>query len=78
MDGITLSFEEDALFEIARQARQQKCGARGLRSILEKAMISIMYDAPDDPDITEIVVTEDVIRDGAEPRINRQPQVESA
>ena len=67
MDGVALTFEPDALREVARQAIAQKTGARGLRSILERAMLSVMYDAPDETDLAEIVMTVETIRDGAPP-----------
>ena len=72
MDGVTLTFEADALREVARQAIAQKTGARGLRSILERAMLSVMFDAPDEPELAEIVMTLETIRDGAPPvRVSR-------
>jgi len=67
MDGVTLTFEPDALREVAKQAISQKTGARGLRSILERAMLSVMFDAPDETDLAEIVMTVETIRDGAPP-----------
>ena len=67
MDGVALTFEPEALREVARQAIAQKTGARGLRSILERAMLSVMYDAPDETDLAEIVMTVETIRDGAPP-----------
>lgn len=60
-DGVELTFEEDALREIARIAVERKTGARGLRSILESIMLDIMYDIPDDPDITECIITKDTV-----------------
>ena len=78
LDGIVLTFEDAALTAVARAALQQKTGARGLRSILETAMLPTMYDAPNDDTIAEIIVTEGTITSGTPPRILRRPAAESA
>ena len=78
LDGVSLVFEPDALDAVASAALEQRCGARGLRSILESAMLPIMYEAPDDPSIREIVVTASVIQDGARPEMTREREAESA
>ncbi len=78
MDGIALTFEQDALLAVARAALAQKTGARGLRAILEGAMLQTMYDAPGDDDLREIVVSEKVITEGAVPTMVRKPRAESA
>jgi ATP-dependent Clp protease ATP-binding subunit ClpX len=67
MDGVDLKFEDEALKEIARIAITQKTGARGLRSIMEKFMLKIMYDIPDRTDVESCVVTADVVNQSAEP-----------
>ncbi len=67
LDGVELEFEEDALKEIARIAISQKTGARGLRSIMEKFMLRIMYDIPDLDNIKSCNITADVVSKGAEP-----------
>lgn len=51
MDGVELNFDEDALREVAHMAIERKTGARGLRAILENAMMDIMYDVPSMPDV---------------------------
>ena len=58
---------DEALRVTAREAIKRKAGARGLRSILEGAMLDIMYEVPYLEGITECVVTAEVITDGAEP-----------
>ena len=78
MDGIELSFEPDALSAIAHEALLQNCGARGLRSILETAMLDIMYESPGDPDLLEIRITEGVIRGTETPKLVRKPQAVTA
>ncbi len=67
MDGVELTFEDEALKEIAKIAIQQKTGARGLRSIMEKFMLKIMYDIPDRKDIEKCVITPDVVKHTGEP-----------
>ena len=64
MEGCELVFNDDALGLIAKQAIEKGTGARGLRSILESVMLDIMYDLPDQPKGTRIVVTEDIVRGG--------------
>ena len=71
LDGIELSFEDDALDAIARLAMQQKSGARGLRAIIEHALLDTMFDLPGQKDVTACRVTRDVITDGAKPQLTR-------
>src|SRR5690349_17472102 len=61
MDGVKLKFTRPALVAVARQALERNSGARGLRAILESAMLDIMYDVPSRTGIKEVVVSEDVI-----------------
>ena len=68
MDGVNLDFEEQALKEIARIAIKQKTGARGLRSIMEKFMLKIMFDIPDRKDIESCTITEKVVNQSDEPQ----------
>lgn len=65
MDGVKLEFEDNALKRIAELAIKKEIGARGLRSIIEKAMQNVMYDIPDRSDVKRVVVTSGVI-DGIE------------
>ena len=65
MDGVKLEFEADALKRIAELAIKKKIGARGLRSIIEKAMQNVMYTIPDLSEAKKVVVTSGVI-DGTE------------
>ncbi|MBR0513129.1 MAG: ATP-dependent Clp protease ATP-binding subunit ClpX [Clostridia bacterium] len=64
MDGVKLTFEDEAVREIARQAIERKCGARGLRAIIEDAMLDTMFDLPGMSDINECVVTEESVKGG--------------
>lgn len=67
LDGVTLEFEEDALKEIAREAMERKTGARGLRAIIEKVVMDLMYEVPSDEYIEKCVVTRDTVVTGADP-----------
>lgn len=66
-DGIDLQFDDDALKAIAALACKRKTGARGLRSILEKTLRNVMFEAPDMTDVERINITREVVEDGAEP-----------
>ncbi len=66
IDEVELSFEDDALLAIAKKAIKRKTGARGLRAILEENMIDIMYELPEYAGY-ELLITKEVIEDGAEP-----------
>lgn len=69
MDGVELVFEEDALIAVAQKAIERKTGARGLRAILEDAMLDIMFDIPSRTDIKRCEITKDVIEKKALPRL---------
>lgn len=69
IDGVDLTFEEDALRAVARLAIERKTGARGLRSILEEIMLGIMYELPSRDDVSECIITRDVIENHAEPTL---------
>jgi ATP-dependent Clp protease ATP-binding subunit ClpX len=78
MDGVKLKFQEDALKAIAGQALKRNAGARGLRAILEAAMLDIMYDVPSRPGIKEVVITSDVIEKGEAPLTVYEKEAELA
>lgn len=67
LDGVELEFSDDALIEIAREAMERKTGARGLRSIIEKATLDTMYEIPSDDRVKKCIVGKDTIADGTEP-----------
>ena len=73
-DNVTLEFTEDALGEIADRAIAMEIGARGLRSIMEKTMIQIMYDIPSDRKIEKVTITKECISGDAPPLITRRPK----
>jgi len=78
MDGVQLKFTEGALRAIARAALKNKAGARGLRAILETAMLDIMYDVPSKRNVREIVISEEVIEKNEAPLVVMQKEAESA
>ncbi|MBE0501104.1 MAG: ATP-dependent Clp protease ATP-binding subunit ClpX [Desulfuromonadales bacterium] len=67
MDGVNLKFTDGALLAIATEALKRKTGARGLRSIIENAMLDVMYDIPSQDRVQEVVINEDVIYNRAAP-----------
>lgn len=67
MEGVELSFTDGALKAIAQEALLRKTGARGLRSILEKCMLDVMFDVPSNDEIGEIVITEETITSAKPP-----------
>ncbi len=69
LDEVKLTFEPDAIEMIAEQAFERKTGARGLRSIMEKAMMDVMYRIPSDDTISECVITKGAIEGTSEPLI---------
>ncbi len=73
-DGVTLTFEDDALEAIAQQALDRKMGARGLRSIMEKVMADVMFEIPSDLTIQSVNITrESITDDNVPPEILRDP-----
>ena len=69
MDEVQLIFEKDAVRCIARQAMERKTGARGLRSIIERVMVDIMFKIPSDDTISSCTITEDAVLGKAGPKI---------
>ncbi len=66
IDGVKLTFEDDALLEIAKLAIKRKTGARGLRSIMEEIMVDIMFELPE-LEGYEVLITKDVVDGGEKP-----------
>ncbi len=69
LEGVELEIRADALRAVAKRAMERKTGARGLRSILEQALLETMFDLPSTEGIQKIVIEEGVIRDGAKPLV---------
>ncbi len=69
MENVQLRFSEGALLAVAKQAIERKAGARGLRAILEGIMLDVMFDVPSEPDIKEVIVSEDTVLKGEKPLV---------
>ena len=78
MESVHLKFTEEALQAISREAMKRKSGARGLRAIMENIMLDIMYDMPSQPNIKEVVISEDVVNKNELPIVVYTKAAESA
>ncbi len=78
MDGVKLKFTRDALEAVSTEALKRNAGARGLRAILENAMLDIMYDVPSREGIKEVDVNADVIVKSDKPLIVYEKEAELA
>jgi ATP-dependent Clp protease ATP-binding subunit ClpX len=78
MEHVKLKFTDGSLVAIAKEALKRKTGARGLRSILENAMLDIMYEIPTKTMVKEVVINDDVIYNKATPIIVYENVAESA
>lgn len=78
LENVQLRFTDGALSAIAREAIQRKAGARGLRAILESLMLEVMFDIPSEPDIKEVVISEDTVVKGEKPLVVYQSHAETA
>ena len=72
LDNIKLEIEDDALRAIAHKAIEKDTGARGLRAIVEKILMPVMFEAPSDSDISEIVITKDCVENNEMPTVIRK------
>ncbi|HJV33965.1 AAA family ATPase, partial [Geomonas sp.] len=78
MEHVKLKFTDGSLIAIAREALKRKTGARGLRSILENAMLDIMYEIPSQHMVKEVVISEEVIYNKEKPIVVYENVAESA
>ncbi len=78
MENCDLKFTDEALTKIASKAMEKGTGARGLRSILEQVMLDIMYDLPEQPKGTKIVIDEQTVSRGVDPQSFSMPESKSA
>jgi len=67
LENVELEFEKEALVEIVNLAKERKTGARGLRAIMEKIMLEIMYDLPDKNNVKKCIISDKVVTENAEP-----------
>lgn len=61
LDDVELTFEDDAIREIAKKSLERKTGARGLRAIMENVMMDYMYDMPSEDDVHELRITKEIV-----------------
>lgn len=78
LDDVKLTFEDDAVEAIASQAFERKTGARGLRSIMEKCMMDVMFQIPSDESIVECIITKDAVEGKGEPTVIRNDDMKKA
>lgn len=72
IDGVELQIEDDALRAIAKKALERKTGARGLRGILEQAMLDTMFETPSNDEVEKVILTKASIDDNASPIIKKK------
>lgn len=77
LDDVSIEFKKNALEAIADVTLERKTGARGLRSVLEGVLNNLMFNIPSDATVEKIIITEDAVRNGAEPIILRNPTKEA-
>jgi ATP-dependent Clp protease ATP-binding subunit ClpX len=78
MDNVHLKFTAGALKAIAREALKRKSGARGLRAIMESIMVDLMYEIPSQPNIKEVLISEEVVTQKEQPLVVYQKTAETA
>jgi ATP-dependent Clp protease ATP-binding subunit ClpX len=67
MEGVKLDFSEEALKAVVEVAQKRGTGARALRSVMEEAMLNVMYEIPSRKDVEECIITEETILSKAPP-----------
>ncbi|MDY3982445.1 MAG: ATP-dependent Clp protease ATP-binding subunit ClpX [Veillonellaceae bacterium] len=72
LDDVTLTFDDDALKEIAKEAMKRNTGARGLRAIIEKVMKHVMFEIPSEPDVKSCEITREAVLGKAEPILKNE------
>lgn len=68
-EGVNLKFTEEALKAIAQQAIKRRTGARGLRAVMEGAMLDVMYEIPSKQNVKEVIIDDKVINEGVPPKL---------
>lgn len=69
LDGVKLSFDDEAIKAVAKLSFERKTGARGLRAIMEDVMTDVMYEVPSEDDIKECVITKEAVLDKESPKL---------
>jgi ATP-dependent Clp protease ATP-binding subunit ClpX len=78
LDGIELVVQEGALRAIAQEAIRRGTGARALRAILEEVMLNVMYEAPSNPNIKRVIITEETVTQRKDPEILTADDIQQA
>ncbi len=73
LENVKLTFKKDAVRTLAKEAIKRKTGARGLRSIIENAMLDLMYQIPSDPDISEVEINKETVLQKGKPKMIKNP-----
>ena len=69
MDGVELTFTKEAIERVAKEAEERKTGARALRSIIEEAILDVMFELPSMDNVRKCIVDEEVIEKKAKPKL---------
>ena len=77
-DRVELEFQKDAFSEIARLAKEQNTGARGLRSIMESFLQKIMFEIPERGDVKKVIISKGVVSEGKAPKLVLRKKKEEA
>jgi ATP-dependent Clp protease ATP-binding subunit ClpX len=78
LDGVELVVQEGALRAIAQEAIRRGTGARALRAILEEVMLNVMYEAPSNPNIKRVIITEETVTQRKDPEILTADDIQQA
>ncbi len=78
MEGVHLKFTDEAMWAIAAEAMKRKSGARGLRAIMENTMLDVMYEMPSQPNIKEVIISDEVVAGKGPPLVVYTKAAESA
>ncbi len=78
MEGVHLKFTDEAMWAIAAEAMKRKSGARGLRAIMENTMLDVMYEMPSQPNIKEVIISDEVVARKGPPLVVYTKAAESA
>ena len=70
LENVELKFSDDALLAIAKKTMSYSTGARGLRSVIENILLDTMFEIPGKPDVTEVVISGDVVEGKSAPLYN--------
>jgi len=78
LENVQLKFTDDSIAAIARKSMERKAGARGLRAIMEDVMLDIMFEVPSEPEIKEVIISEDTVAKNEKPLVVYHQKEKSA